>query len=265
MLDPQTALAAAARPLPRRMASSRRVLVAGGAGALGTAVLERLLAGHRFEQVGVLAAPTLNPALRRLQVVAPDTAALAAFAPDTALVVFDRARHANGREAAFVRPEPAALPALAAQLHTAGVRTLIVAVPHRAALLPAALKAGLASLDEAAVAGLGFDHLLFMRMAQAGGSGSVAAHWPQRLADGLLAQLHWMVPQQQQPVRTATVAQVAVRLALVLPAAAPGTRVLAPEWLWQAAQVEGATRDALLDAWLAGAEMPQRGRDERRW
>jgi hypothetical protein len=203
--------------------------------------------------VGVLADATLQPTLRRLQAVQPE--GTEAFGADTALIVFDRERHANGREAAFVRTEPAELTAWARRLRAAGVQTLLVVVPHRAALLPAALKAGLASLDEGTVATLGFRQLVFMRMAQAGGAGAAGAgSWPQRLGHWLLAQLHWMVPQREQPVRAATVARVAAELALQLPGAAPATRVLAPEWLWHAAQASDV--EPLLAAWLAGQPLP---------
>lgn len=264
MFTPLQALGAANR-LPLRP-HSRKVLVAGGGGALGSAVLERVLAEHRFAAVGVLADATLNPTMRRLQPVAASDAALAAFAPDTALVVYDRDRHANGREAAFWRPEPAALPALAAQLQGAGVRILVVVVPHSPALLPAALMQGLASLDEGAVAAMGFEHLVFMRMSQAGGSGSPGGSAPQRLAGWMLSQLTWMVPQRQQPVRAATVARVAVELARQLPGAAPGTRVLPPEWLWHAAQAPDSTAlAALLQGWLQGQALPAGGRAGQRW
>lgn len=239
----------------RPVSAARRVLVAGGAGALGAAVLERLLLGSRFARVGVLAQPRLQPALRGLAIVPDEDAALAAFAADTALVVFDRVRRANGREAAFVRTEPEGLAALAVRLLAAGVRTLVVVVPHQPALLPQALKAGLSNLDEGAVAAMGFERLVFMRMAQAGGSAAGAPPpWPQRLAGWMLSQLHWLVPLREQPVRTETVARVAAALALALPAAPAGTRVLPPEWLWAAAQ--GSDADALMTSWLAGAPLP---------
>ncbi len=263
MLNPLHALHAAHRPVVPVPEHSRHVLVAGGGGALGSAVLERVLAEHRFARVGVLADSSLNPSLRRLQPVPPTDTGLAAFAPSAALVVYDRERHANGREAAFWRPEPAALPALAAQLQGAGVQTLVVVVPHSPALLPAALMQGLASLDEGAVAALGFPHLVFMRMAQTGGPGGAGGTGdsaPQRLAGWMLSQLSWMVPQRQQPVRAATVARVAVELARQLPQAAPGTRVLPPEWLWHAAQVPDSTALAgLLQGWLQGQSLPAGG------
>ena len=245
----------------------RRALVLGGGGALGSAVLEQLLASHRFERVGVLAQPTLQPALRGLQVLDDaDAQALQRFSADTALIVFDRERHANGRDAAFARPLPAELPAQAARLHAAGVRVLVVVVPHAPALLPQALRAGLATLDEGAVAAMDFEHLVFMRMAQAGGDGSLLkglrSHL-QGLAHWMLSQLHWMVPQREQPVRSATVARVAAALAVALPAAPRGTRVLPHEWLWQAAL--GGDAEALLAGWLAGQPLPAARGPRQRW
>ncbi len=261
MLAPEHALAAAARPLPPAETPPRRVLVLGGGGALGAAVLERLLAMGRFARVGVWTVAPLQTALRRLEPLAP--AAWAGFAPDTALVVFDRERHANGRDEAFARPEPEALPALAAQLRALGVRTLVVVVPHAPGRLPQALKAGLASLDEGAVAALGFARLVFMRPAQADGAAAAVHGAPARLARWMLSQLHWMVPQREQPVRSVTVARVAARLAAALPAAAPGDRVMPPELLWAAAQRPD--DDSVVDAWLRDGRVPDLPAVRRRW
>jgi hypothetical protein len=244
---------------------SRRVLVLGGGGALGAAVLEQLLTSHRFDGVGVLALRALQPALRGLQVLDDgDPQAVLRFGADTALIVFDRERHANGRDAAFVRLQPAELPAAAARLRAAGVRRLVVVVPHAPALLPQALKAGLATLDEGAVAAMDFEQVVFMRMAQAGGDeGPGLRSYAQRLAHWMLAQLHWMVPQREQSVRSLTVARVAAALAVALPAAPRGTRVLPPEWLWQAAQ--GGDTEGLLAGWLAGHPLPSTTAPRQRW
>ncbi len=255
MLDPHHALQAAARPAARGAPSLRRVLVLGGAGPLGAAVMEALLGGHRFERVGVVVRQRVQPALRGLLVVDADDAAWLRFAPDTAVIVFDRERHANGRDEPFLRPMPADLQAMARRLLTAGVRQLVVAVPHAPSMLPQALKAGLASLDEGAVAALGFEHLVFLRMAQAGSadaSGGQSA--PQRLAAWMLRQLHWMVPSSDQPVRVQTVARVVASLAVELRDAPGGTRVLPPELLWHAAQVTDA--QPLVLRWLAGEGLP---------
>jgi hypothetical protein len=255
MTDPALALAAAARPAAGAPVAARRVLVLGGGGALGSLVVEQLLAGRRFAAVGVWTVQPLQPALGGLAPLAE--ADWAAFGADTAVVVYDRARHANGRDAAFGHPQPAALPALAAQLRAVGVRALVVVVPHAPGALPQALKAGLASLDEGAVAALGFAQLVFMRTAQAG-PGAAALSPPQRLARWMLSQVRWMVPRGDQPVRDLTVARVASRLAVALPASPQGTRVLPPEWLWAAAQTPDAS--AVVDAWLGGQTLAPAGR-----
>jgi hypothetical protein len=262
MLSPETALAGALRRAPAAALLRRRALVIGGGGTLGAAVLEALLARHGFEAVGVMLAAPMRLALRGLQGVADNDAALRAFAPDTALIVFDRERHANGRDLSFLRPEPAALVAQAQALMQAGATSLIVVVPHAPSLLPQALKQGLANLDEGAVAAMGYTQLVFMRMAQAGGAPAAArVSAPQRLAAWMLSQLRWMVPQREQPVRSDTVARVAAALALALPQAAPGTRVLPPELLWQAAQSPQApAADDLIVAWLGGGMVSPVGR-----
>jgi hypothetical protein len=176
------------------------------------------------------------------------SAGLAAFAADTALVVFDRQRNTNGRELVFARPEPSDLPALARALHDAGVRCLLVVVPHTASLLPQALQQGLASLDEAAVAALGFEHVVFMRMAQ-DERAAEGLDAPRRLARWMLSQLRWMIPQREQPVRAQTVGQVAAALAHQLHDAPQATRVLPAALLWQAAQRGDVP--ALVADWLA--------------
>ncbi len=252
-------------PQPRPGGPVRRAIVAGGAGALGAAVLEHLLASRVFGHVGVVVTQPLAAALRGLAGVtieALDAPPAAGLSPeDTALVVFDRARAANGREQAFLRPAPADLPGLAARLRRRGARHLVVVLPHAAATLPEALKRGLAGLDEQAVAALDFDHVLFMRPARP--PEAVAGRGPvQRLAHGVLGQLRLMVAQQEQPVRAVKVAQFAVRLAEALPAAPPGTRVLPAEVVWQAAQ--GRDPAPLARAWLHGEALPELAVPRRR-
>jgi hypothetical protein len=231
--------------------AARAVLVAGGGGALGAEVVEQLLGGG-FAPVRVLATQPFHATMRGLEAVpldmlGPDTAA------PLALVVFDRERRANGRDAAFLRPPPAGLPALAARLQAVGVRHLLLVMPHAAASLPEALRSGLASLDEQAVAALGFEHLAILRSAQPPGEST--GRGLQRLADLVLAQLRLMTPQPQQPLRARKVAQVAVEVARRLAASPPGTRVMAPERVWQAAQ----QRDpgSFVQAWLEGRALPE--------
>jgi hypothetical protein len=248
MIDPADALAAANRPIRTGSTTQRRVLVLGGGGVLGSQVVEQLLARGEFAHVGVWTVLPMQPALRRLETV--HETAWMSFAPDTAVIVFDRERLANGRDEPFGLPLPGDLAALAGRLRSIGVAVLVVVVPHAPGLLPEALKTGIASLDEEAVSALDFRHLVFMRSAQAAGSVGDFEPWPARLAGWLIGQLHWMVPQRDQPVRSRTVACVAARLAAALPGAPTGTRVLPPEVLWTAAQ--GNAEDEIVDAWLAG-------------
>jgi hypothetical protein len=246
MLDVRNALGALSRKPPRAAALPRRTLVVGASGALGAAVLEQLLATRRFDSVGALVDQPVQPAVQGFAPLHAD--ALAAFAADTALIVFDRQRSANGREAAFVKPEPRTLPALAQQLQAIGVQRLIVVVPHTPSLLPMALQQGLASLDEAAVAALGFEQLVFMRMAQ-NERAADGLDAPRRLARWMLSQLHWMIPQREQPVRVDTVAKVAAALAVQLHDAPQATRVVPAALLSQAAQQQDAA--VVVAAWLA--------------
>lgn len=230
-----------------RAAAGPGVLVCGGAGALGSALLEGLLAARRHAQVSVFVTQPLQTGLRGLHTLPwseDDRTPLAA----TAVVVFDRERIVNGRELAFYRPQPEQLPALAAQLYARGVRHLLVVMPHTQAMLPEALKRGLASLDEQAVAALGFEHLVFVRSAQPPDQVR-HAHPAQRLAHWMLSQLQMMVPERQRPVRAAKVATFAARLATRLPQSAPGTRVVPPERMWDASQARDAA--AVADDWLA--------------
>jgi hypothetical protein len=234
-------------------------LMIGGGGALGSAVLERLLASRRFKHVRVLVTQGFHAAMHGLEPLvftesALHDAAVPALNATLAIVVFDHARRANGREDAFVRPRPDELPALARWLFAGGVRELVVVLPHSVASLPQALKAGLANLDEHAVAALGFDHLVFVRSARPPPDAR-AGQWLQRLADGVLAQMRIMVAASNQPVRAQRVAQFAVELATSLPASTPGTRIAPPELVWLAAQLRDC--EALVKAWLATGELPE--------
>jgi hypothetical protein len=252
-MDPvQQALSAghaAAVPMQRH-----GVLVAGGGGVLGAAVLEALLASRGFAPVRVLVTRDFHATVQGLETV---DAALLGRTVDArvplAVVVFDRARHANGREAAFAQPQPQDLLPLARRLLAAGVRQLLVVLPHTSASLPQALKAGLATLDEQAVAALGFSHVAMVRCAQP--PAATTGRGLQRVADLVLAQLRLMVPQREQPVRAAQVARLVDSLARQLGASAPGTRVMAPEWVWQAAQ--GGDVDTLVHDWLGGTQLPR--------
>lgn len=251
--------AASQRGVPA--ARAEVLLVVGGGGVLGAALLARALACGRFARVQALVARDLASALRGFEPL-PQAALGAPLRADTAIIVFERTRRNNGRDDAFVQPQPQQLSALAAQLRAGGVRRLLVLVPHAPALLPQALKAGLASLDEGQVAALGFEQLLFVRAAQAAAERG-AGGWLQRLAAGWLAQLAWMVPQRDQPLRAQRLAELVVELIWRLPQAGTATRVLAPDLLWQAAHAPDS--GAWLAAWLQGDALPAVAAPVQRW
>lgn len=221
-------------------------MIAGATGVLGNEVLRRLVGLGDFGTACVLAREPITNGLRGVatQVVPPEgPAQWAAVQAEVGIVLFDPPRLFYDRERALWTPRPEQLPELAAWMRRGGVHTLAVVLPHAQGRLPESLKRGLASLDEHAVAALGFDRLLIIRSAQKPGApaatGRLAAlgHW-------VLSVFRYMIPSSEQPVRAVKVAEfVAAALAM----APPGIHVAAPETVWQAAQ--GDLRDALR-AWL---------------
>jgi hypothetical protein len=253
------ALRGALRPAAMAMPPLATVLVLGAGGTLGSALLAEALVAGRFQRVMAVVSRPLTSTIRGLHPLPAQTlqGTPRPLGIDTAILVFERARHSNGRDDAFLQPEPADLLPLARALLAGGARRLLVVLPHAPALLPQALRHGLASLDEGAVAALGFEHLVFVRSAQAGagqaGAGKTVAGLSvasrlQRFADWWMSQLAWMVPASEQPVRAVKLAALVVQLARRLPQSRPGTRVLPQDVLSQAALDGG---DTALDDWLA--------------
>lgn len=243
-MDPLgTALRAASGGAPRAPAFAplETALVLGAGGRLGSALLAEALVAGRFAGVQAWVAAPLTSTLRGLSPLpAGRFAAPGPLAADIAFIVFERERFSNGRDDAFVMPRPEDLPALAQRLRAGGVKRLVVVLPHAASMLPQALAAGLATHDEAAVAALGFEHLVLLKPSQ-DGAAARAGGLLKRFAGWWLAQLRWMVPEREQPLRAAALARQAVRLARALPMAPPGTQVVSQTRLWQMArEAEGA-------------------------
>lgn len=244
MTDLMQALRGAQHGSPQPVQPLRRLLVVGAGGTLGSAVMAEALVAGRFAQVLALVAGPISSAMRGF--VPLDATALAGGeggAADAAVLVLERQRHSNGRDDAFAPVQVTDLLPLAQQLRRAGVRRLIVVVPHAPALMPQALAHGLASLDEAAVAALGFEHLVMLRTPQ--DVAAAPARGLERLAALWLSQLRWMVPQRQQSLRAVALARCVVQLARSLPPAPPGTRVIAPETLWLWSQSEAGLESAV--------------------
>jgi len=220
-------------PAADALAPRRSVLLIGAGGALGSAVLAEALVAGRFARVAALVAAPLASTVRGLvPITAAELHAGQGPAADVAILVFDRERRSNGRDDAFAMPGPDELLPLARTLHARGTRGLVLLMPHAPALLPQALAQGLATLDEATLAGLGFEHLVILRAARPDAAPS-ATRVLERVAQMWLQQLRWMVPTRQQPLRPAALARCVAELAMALPGLPAGTRVVAPETLWQ--------------------------------
>jgi hypothetical protein len=226
-------------------AANDTLVVIGAGGALGNELLRRVLGLQLFGRVEILACEPITPGLRDVHVrlVHGEPAQWAAGASDAGVVLFDPPRLFHQRERALFAPSPSQLPELAAWLRASGATTLAVVLPHAPGRLPEAVKRGLASLDEQALAALGFERLLIVRSAQAPARvrspGMLAA-----LARWMLGVTKYMIASSEQPVRAVKVAQF-VTAALQL--APSGIHIAAPETVWRAAQ--GDAR-AVVREWL---------------
>jgi hypothetical protein len=230
---PIQVLQAAQRPgSPER---KPRLLIAGATGALGNEVLRRLVGLGRFESTQVLAREPITPALRGVTATVVSSGSPSQWMPTSAeagVILFDPLRLFHDRERALWTPGPDQLPDVAQWMRRSGVQTLAVVLPHAQGTLPEALKRGLASLDEQAVAALGFERLLLIRSARKPGAVNTRELLP-RLAHWMLSVARFMVPSSEQPVRASKVAEL---VAVALQLAPPGIHIAAPELVWRAAQ-----------------------------
>jgi hypothetical protein len=247
------ALSASLRSAPSAPSGAApHLLMVGATGALGNAVLQRLVGRQRHAHTRVLTTLPMNHSMRdvsTLQVTGDCTTwptLKAASAIDTAIVMFDPPRMFYERERALFTPTPAQLPALGAWLRRSGVRTLAVVLPHAQGTLPQALQRGLASLDEQALAALGFERLLIVRTAQKPAA-MRSGHALTALAAWMLGIFNFMVPASEQPVRASKVAHLVDVALQHLPL---GTWVAAPELVWQASQGNAQHTQAVVAAWL---------------
>ncbi len=244
--EPIQALQAAARGAVPSALPRARLVIAGATGVLGNEVLRRLVGLQRYGSTEVLAREPIRAGLRSVGsrlVEGDDPAQWAPGAADTGLVLFEPPRLFHERERALWTPRPEQLPALAQWMRRSGVRTLAVVLPHAQGRLPEALKRGLASLDEQAVASLGFDRLLIVRSARKPEAAATAGPL-HAVARWMHSVFGYMVPGSEQPVRSVKVAEF---VATALQVAPHGIHVAAPETVWHAAQ--GDAREAVRD-WL---------------
>jgi hypothetical protein len=234
----------------RSGAAKRNVLVVGGAGPLGAAVLRQVIGCGVFAQVSVATLEPMKVMLDGVQAVAlQDATAEAAIIvldkPVTSVMpAFAQRRH---REAVMLQPSPAELASLAAALRQRGARVLVVVTPVNEATLPNALRHGLRDVQEHALTQLNFDHVLLVRPAWRSGNDTAAQSVLERLAAWMLSVMRYMVPQREQMVLTEKVAAFVGNALKLLPAAAHGTYVADATTLWHSAQRGG---EQVVRQWL---------------
>ena len=223
------------RQAPSGKAAQPVMLMAGATGSLGNAVLQRLAGSARHPLVRVLAKETIKPALASVEISMCASETITNWPlchADTGVVMFDPPRLHYQRERALWTPTPEHLPELAAWMRRCGVQTLAVVLPHDQGRLPLALQQGLANLDEQAVAALGFERLLIVRSAVKPAP-QKASGLLQRIANGVLSSLTYLVPNSQMPVRASKVAELVDVALRHLP---PGIHIAPPELVWRCSQ-----------------------------
>jgi hypothetical protein len=211
------------------------LVIAGATGALGNEVLRRLVGLGLFRQTQVLAREPITTGIRGVRVHVVSDAQPDDWEPieaTAAVVMFDPPRLFYERERALWTPRPEELPALARWLRDCGVTTLAIVMPHTQMRLPESLKRGLASLDEHAVAALGFERVLIVRSAQKPGTQQGGSFFA-KLARWMLSSLKYLIPSSEQPVRAVKVAEFVAHALKLAPA---GIHIAASETVWQAAQ-----------------------------
>ncbi len=212
------------------------LLIAGATGALGNAVLRRLVGVHAYAHTQVLAREPVQQGMRQLSlhVVAGEIARWPTHLRcDVAVIMFEPPRMFYERERALWTPTSEQLVALAKWLHTCGARTLAVVLPHAQGSLPESLKRSLANLDEQAIASIGFERLLILRSAEKSADVK-SVHLLEKLAHWMLSIFKFMIPAQEQPVRPTKIAEIVDAL---LQTAPHGTSVLSPQEMWDLSQL----------------------------
>jgi hypothetical protein len=234
------------------------LLIAGATGALGNAVMQRLVGTHRFAHTRVLAREPMSQGMRLVSLlqVAGEIKdwPQPLLRSSVALVMFEPPRMYHERERALWTPLPEQLPALAAWLKRSGVTTLAIALPHAQGSLPEALKRGLASLNEQALAAIGFERLIILRSAQKPVA-QLVRHPLEKLAQWMLGIVNFMVPDSEQPVRPTRLAEL---MDALLQHAPLGISIVAQEQAWAWAQMSSAALEVSVQAWTGRDFEPQR-------
>lgn len=212
------ALQGATRPVPPPQRPEPALLLGAG-GWLGAALLARLLGGG-FSRVGAwVELPAQWRGSSHRGVVGLSRAQLAEPSPDwahaCAFVVLERAGLTGARDAVFGQPRAEDLLELARGLRRLGASRLVVVLPHLPGSLPAALRHGFADGTEQALSELGFEQLLLVRSSR-DAEPAQGGSWMERVMRLWWAQLRWMLPLGERPLRSVALARVVVAAARVL-------------------------------------------------
>ena len=198
---------------PVRVAPTPEAFVAGAVGRLGEALLTALLAGGGYARVHVLTSAPLGSSERRLHGVRGgglDDPALKLPAVETAWLIYEQDRLANGRDVAFAKLAPAHIEEDAARLAAAGVRHLVLVLPlSLVEQLSNSLLAG--SALRLALARLPFERVELLHPAT--DAGPAPASLIDRLRRFYFSQLRFMLPDSLHPLTSEQIARAAVRIA----------------------------------------------------
>lgn len=191
-------------------------LLLGAGGWLGAALLAQLSGSGAFARVGAWVSRPLSSSHRGVIGVEKLDALDPVWQGACAFVVLERDGLVGARDAVFRAPKPEQLLDLARQLLAGGVRRLVVLMPHLPGSLPAALQQGFADQLEQALSELDFAQLLLVRSSRAALGPPPGTPWLQRVADAWWAQLRWMLPDAERPLRSVALARVVVTAARLL-------------------------------------------------
>jgi uncharacterized protein YbjT (DUF2867 family) len=212
-IDPDVAMHAAARPVPRANGGQpRRLLIAGAVGRLGDALLAEALSRGGYDEVVALAEgdATMSFGVRGL-VLSP----LAMLPPLDSVCIAQTidpqapdARSFHGRDAPFAMVTRDSMLRIAEVACAAGARRLALVDPLPLWQQLSPLHLGLSNETELQIAGLPFDGVTVLRPLAQGGP--AVGSWLQRIAHVYLSLQFLMVPTSMPTLTSAQVARVAI-------------------------------------------------------
>ena len=208
--------------------STRRVLVAGGSGLIGSALLAQLAADPAQPELHALLRRKLPALPARVQQHAVDFAALPARLPaaDDAYCCLGTTIKVAGSEAAFRAVDFDAVLAFARAAHAAGVRRFAVVSALGASKTSGVFYNRVKGEMEAALAGIGFDSLVIARPSLlAGDRGRLGqpVRAGERIGLWLTAPFGALIPKSVRPIKADTVAGGMIK---ALAQARPGVRIV---------------------------------------